>query len=91
MSCHDVFPREELDARLGSVRQCLARENLDGIVISVPENIYYLTSLDHWGFFACHLLIVPRDGDMILICRAMERVTVQNQVTNARFFGHTDL
>jgi Xaa-Pro dipeptidase len=91
VSYHDVFPREELDTRLASVRQCLARENLDGIVISVPENIYYLTSLDHWGFFACHLLIVSRDGDMILICRAMERVTVENQVTNARFFGHTDL
>ncbi len=90
MSGHDVFPRQELDARLANVRQCLARENLDGIVISVPENIYYLTSLDHWGFFACHLLIVPSDGDMILICRAMEGITVENQVTNARFFGHGD-
>ncbi len=90
MSSHDVFPRQELDARLANVRQCLTRENLDGIVISVPESIYYLTSLDHWGFFACHLLIVPRDGDMILVCRAMERITVENQVTNARFFGHGD-
>ena len=27
---------------------------------------------------------------MILICRAMERITVENQVTNARFFGHAD-
>ena len=91
MPHHDVFPQQELNARLANVRQCLAREDLDGIVISVPENIYYLTSLDHWGFFACHLLIVPRDGEMILICRAIERITVENQVKNARFFGHADL
>ena len=84
------FPREELDARLASVRARLAAGHLDGIVISVPENIYYLTGLDHWGFFACHLLIVPRDGEMILTCRAMEGITVENQVGNAAFLGHAD-
>ena len=68
----------------------MAREDLDGLLISVPENLYYLTALDHWGFFACHMLVVPRDGDMILIARAMERITIANQVTNARFLGHAD-
>ena len=84
------FPREELDARLAAVRERLAAEHLDGIVISVPENIYYLTGLDHWGFFACHLLIVARDGEMVLTCRAMEGITVGNQVGNAVFLGHSD-
>jgi Xaa-Pro dipeptidase len=68
----------------------MAEHDLDGIVVSVPENIYYLTGLDHWGFFACHLLVVPREGEMMLICRAMERITVENQVGNARFMGHAD-
>ena len=84
------FPREELDARLAAVRARLAAEHLDGIVISVPENIYYLTGLDHWGFFACHLLIVARDGEMVLTCRAMEGITIGNQVRNAVFLGHSD-
>ncbi len=56
----------------------------------MPENIYYLTGLDHWGFFACHMLVVPAEGEMILIARAMERITIANQVTNARFLGHAD-
>jgi Xaa-Pro dipeptidase len=90
MAEQHVFPDAELDRRLNAVRSRLAERDLDGIVISVPENIYYLTGLDHWGFFACHLLIVPRDGDMILVCRAMERITVENQVSNAKFFGHAD-
>ena len=84
------FPREELDARLAAVRARLEADHLDGIVISVPENIYYLTGLDHWGFFACHLLIVARDGEMVLTCRAMEGITVENQVRNAVFLGHAD-
>ena len=84
------FPREELDVRLAAVRARLEADDLDGILISVPENIYYLTGLDHWGFFACHLLIVARDGEMVLTCRAMEGITVGNQVRNAVFLGHSD-
>ena len=34
-------------------------------MVSVPENIYYLTGLDHWGFFACHALVVPVEGRMV--------------------------
>ena len=85
-----VFPRQELDLRLSKVRNAMTRDNLDALVVTVPENIYYLTGLDHWGFFACHLLLVPRHGDMILVARAMERVTVENQVVNAEFRGHGD-
>ena len=85
-----AFPASELARRLVAVRAAIAAAGLDGIVVSVPENIYYLTGLDHWGFFACHLLVVPRDGELILTCRAMERVTVENHVRNARFLGHAD-
>lgn len=84
------FPRDELDRRRGAVTAGLDAAGLDGLVVSLPENIYYLTGLDHWGYFACHLLIVPRDGEMILVARAMERITVENQVSNARFLGHAD-
>ena len=90
MSEHNVFPIEELNQRLSNVRSQMVEANVDGVVITIPENIYYLTELDHWGFFACHLLVVPREGAMILVCRAMERITIENQVKNARFFGHAD-
>jgi Xaa-Pro dipeptidase len=90
MSTHSIFPKEELNQRLSNVRSELVSSNLDGIVITIPENIYYLTELDHLGFFACHLLVVPREGEMILVCRAMEKITFENQVKNALFFGHAD-
>jgi len=85
-----AFPKDELDRRVARARQSLVDNKLDGILISVPESIYYLTGLDHWGFFAAHVLVLNRDGGMALCCRAMERITVENQVHNARFYGHKD-
>jgi Xaa-Pro dipeptidase len=85
-----VFPEAELQQRLSAVRRKMQEQKLDALVVSVPENIYYLTGLDHWGFFACHVLVVPADSGMALACRAMERITVENQVSNAEFYGHGD-
>jgi Xaa-Pro dipeptidase len=85
-----AFPETELQQRLSTVRKEMKRQGFDALVVSVPENIYYLTGLDHWGFFACHVLVVPAEAEMALACRAMERITVENQVSNAEFHGHAD-
>jgi Xaa-Pro dipeptidase len=90
MPQYEVFPRAELDFRLANVRAGIADRGADCLLIASPENIYYLTGLDHWGFFAAHILVVPRKGEMALIVRAMEGITVANQVHNAKFYGHTD-
>src|SRR3982751_268566 len=84
------FARAEYDLRLNAVRHEMAERGLDLVLLSAPENIFYLTGLDHWGYFAPHLLIVPAEGEMVLVTRAMERVTIANQVANARFEGHAD-
>ena len=85
-----VFPGEEFEGRLRSARAAMAAVDLDGLVVSTPENIFYLTGLDHQGFFALHLLIVTAAGEMTLIARAIERITVEDQVHGARFVGYAD-
>lgn len=85
-----VFPEEEFAARRAKVTAAMAAAGLDGLVVTTPENIFYLTGLDHQGFFALHLLIVTAAGEMTLIARAMERITVEDQVTGARFVGYGD-
>jgi Xaa-Pro dipeptidase len=85
-----VFPDEEFAARREKLCAAMAAAVLDGLVVSTPENIFYLTGLDHQGFFALHLLIVTSAGEMTLIARAMERVTVEDQVSGARFVGYAD-
>lgn len=84
------FERQEFDRRRDAVRQAMAARGIDTLLVSAPENIFYLTGLDHWGYFAPHILVVPADGEMVLATRAMEKVTIANHVKNARFEGHQD-
>ncbi|GLQ56471.1 M24 family metallopeptidase [Devosia nitrariae] len=85
-----LFPPAEYERRLEQVRRELARRDLGLALISSPDNIFYLTGLDHWGYFAPHMLMVPAAGEMVLVARAMEKVTIANHVHNARFAGHSD-
>ncbi|WFP74549.1 Xaa-Pro peptidase family protein [Mesorhizobium sp. WSM4906] len=84
------FSEAEIAGRLSKVRKTLAERGLDAAVFASPENTFYLTGLDHWGYFAPHLLIVPLDRQPVLVTRSMEKVTIENQVKAAEFRGHTD-
>jgi len=84
------FSRAEFDLRLEAMRNRMREHGLSVCVLSSPENIFYLTGLDHWGYFTPHMLIVPEVGELVLVTRAMERVTVAGHVLNARFEGHSD-
>ena len=72
------FTDTELLRRVAAARTEMARRGLDMALFSSPENIFYLIGLDHWGYFAPHLLIVPAEGDLILITRQMEQVVIRN-------------
>ena len=84
------FTEAEIGARLSKIRKELEKRQLDAAIFASPENVFYLTGLDHWGYFAPHLLIVSLDGKPILVTRSMEKVTIENQVKAAEFRGHSD-
>jgi Xaa-Pro dipeptidase len=84
------FTAEEIARRLQATRRELAARRLDGAIFASPENVFYLTGLDHWGYFAPHLLFVPLEGRAVLVTRAMERVSIEKQVASAEFRGHSD-
>ena len=85
-----LFSPGEYDERLAAVRREMGDLDLALMLASSPDNIFYLTGLDHWGYFAPHMLIVPAEGELVLVTRLMEAVTVAAQVHNARFAGHAD-
>lgn len=89
MDCNP-FSKGEIARRIERLRQAIDIRNLAAAVFASPENIFYLTGLDHWGYFAPHLLIVPLDGTPVLVTRSMEAVTIANRVTAAEFRGHSD-
>ena len=84
------FSDEELSRRLAATRQEMAARGLDLVLLSAPEHVFYLTGLDHWGYFAPHVLIVAAEGELVLVTRAMDHVAIRNQVRNATFIGHSD-
>ena len=84
------FTDAELARRLAATRAEMAERGVDIALLSSPENIFYLIGLDHWGYFAPHVLIVPDAGDPVLVTRQMEHVVIGNQVRNAVFIGHDD-
>jgi Xaa-Pro dipeptidase len=90
MMYDNPFSEAEVTRRLAAFRVKLAESGLDGAVVAAPENVFYLTGLDHWGYFAPHLLIVPLTGTPVLITRAMERVSIEKQVKTTEFRGHSD-
>ncbi len=85
-----AFPKDEYATRLHNVRQLMQRRQLDALLVTKPENIFYLTGLDHQGYFAFHLLIVPIDGDPFIVARAMEWATMANQLPETQFVGYQD-
>jgi Xaa-Pro dipeptidase len=85
------FSPGEIKARVAKLRGEIAARGLDAAILASPENVFYLTGLDHWGYFAPHLLIVPLNRTPVLVTRAMERVSVEKQATAAEFRGHPDI
>lgn len=85
-----AFSRGEYEGRLASVRSAMGAQGMDLLLVSTPENICYLTGLHDWGFFAPVMLVIPAEGEPVVVTRANKKVTVANQVTNARFEGHSD-
>src|SRR2546428_12774488 len=53
---------------------------LAALLVAGPENVYYLVGLNHLGYFAFTLLVVPLEGRPRLVTRAMERPTIAAQV-----------
>ncbi|WP_371226048.1 M24 family metallopeptidase [Roseovarius sp. 2305UL8-3] len=84
------FSDQELARRVAATQAAMSERGVDIALLSSPENIFYLIGLDHWGYFAPHVLIVPAEGDLTLVTRQMEQVAIRNMVRNAVFVGHSD-
>ena len=76
------FTIEEFRARLAKVQAGLRARELDGLLVSTPENIYYLTGYTTTGYYTYQALLVPASGDPALVVRLLE-------VVNARQYSWT--
>jgi Xaa-Pro dipeptidase len=80
----------ERDARISALHAAMAVRGLAAVALTSPENVYYLLGLDHLGYFAFTMLVLPADGDPILVTREMERATVLAQAPGVRHVTFAD-
>jgi Xaa-Pro dipeptidase len=74
-----AFTKEELSARIAATRAVMQDRGVTTLCLVSPENIYYLLGLNHQGYFAFTLLVLPLTGQPLLVTRAMEAPTVAAQ------------
>ena len=65
------FSLEEYAARLQNVRRRMEAAGVDVMLTTVPENIVYLTGYSTLGYFTYQVIIVPLEGEPILLTRAI--------------------
>jgi Xaa-Pro dipeptidase len=84
------FTVSEYAARVAAVRATMRKRGLDALLVSSPENIFYLTGLSHQGHFAFTALLLKAEGECLLVARAMERHTLAAQVPDCEHVPFDD-
>jgi Xaa-Pro aminopeptidase len=53
-------------AKLARVREAMAEQELDALVVRAPDNVLYLTNF--WGMKGYDACVFPREGEPVLLC-----------------------
>lgn len=67
-----AFPKEEYAKRQALARAGLAQAGLDALIITGPENIFYLTGQQTPGYYTFQALVMPAEGDPVFVIRQLE-------------------
>lgn len=86
-----TFPFSEYERRIDELRGRIAERHLDAVIISDPENIFYLTNYQTTGYSFFQCLVVPLEGEPFMVMRAMEESNVyaRSWVEVTRPYGDT--
>jgi Xaa-Pro dipeptidase len=71
------FELAEYRARLSNVRAAMAERGIDLALISIPENIYYLTGYTTLGYYMYQVLMLPADGEPLILSYREELINIE--------------
>lgn len=71
-----TFPMEEHERRLSELRKRMQERLLDAVIISDPENLFYLTEYQTTGYSYFQCVVVPLEGDPFMVMRQIESSNV---------------
>jgi Xaa-Pro dipeptidase len=73
---HLPFVLDEYRQRLAQVQGHLGARGIDACLISIPENIYYLTGFTSTGYYMYQTLVLPVEGEPIFVTYLEETINV---------------
>jgi len=85
-----AFPRAEYDQRVARARKLLAAAGIDVMVVTGPENIYYLTGQQTPGYYTFQSLCVPVTGEPFHVLRALEAPNAKINTFVTDITGYAD-
>ena len=91
-STETVFCEAEFSARIRRLTQAIRRKGADVLVLTGPENIFWATGRQTAGYFAFQAVVVPLDGEPILLVRELERTgaAAGTWLRDIRTYGDAD-
>ena len=87
-----AFARPEFAARMRRLSDALRARGAEGIVLTGPENIFWATGRQTAGYFAFQALVVPVEGEPVLLVRELERTgaVAATWLREIRTYGDAD-
>lgn len=72
-----VFPMHEYERRLNELRERMEGRGVDVMLTTTPENICYLSGFESPGHYYFQALMVPLEGEPVMVPRKLEESGVQ--------------
>jgi len=72
-----VFTMEEYQRRLWELRRRMDEQEVEVMLVTTPENVCYLTGFESPGHYYFQALLIPRDGEPVMVPRRLEDSGVQ--------------
>ena len=72
-----VFTMEEYQRRLRELRRRMDEQEVEVMLVTTPENVCYLTGFESPGHYYFQALLIPRDGEPVMVPRRLEDSGVQ--------------
>jgi len=67
------FEFTEYMERIDRCRAAMGEKGIDVLLVTTPEDIYYLAGFDSIGYYAYQFLALPQEGEPILYVQAVEQ------------------
>ncbi len=83
------FALAEYQQRIARVQQNLAARGIDACLISIPENIYYLTGFTSTGYYMYQTLILPAAGEPMFVTYLEEKINIVRRSWMDRFLTYS--